>query len=228
MIKYTKNEHFENLLSIGSIRIGTLKDYKEGDHGDMVSDSMEGSKKFSGQYSELTSESIKKSSALSSLISLGDGGSIRNLNMTNITIIEPDFYIFSLAENYFKDDHLMWLQKESYDVAYEIEYSKTFFRRITNELNLQNPVRFLGLFYVHYYDECNGMDFFDSKNGYPAFCLKGSADFSNQKEIRAVWQPIGRGDITPVNLKVKGLGHYVTLKENINKYDIKERVNLDS
>jgi hypothetical protein len=212
LIKYLKKEHFDGLLNTGSIRIGTLKDYKEGEHGEMVADSMEGAKRFSGSYEHLTSESIKDSVALSSIIGIADGGSITNLVMNNITIIEPDFYIFSIANAYNQEDHHSWFKKESYDVAYKILFPKTFFRRITTILNDIKPVKFLGLFDVHYYDEKNGMDFFDPKNSLPAFCLKDHDGFSNQKEIRAVWQPMKNENIHPINLSVRELVNYVEIK----------------
>lgn len=75
--------------------------------------------------------------------------------------------------------------------------------------NSVRPVKFLGLFPVHYYDEHQGMDFFDTRNSYPAFALKNTDGFSEQKEIRAVWAPIIRDiDITPANLNVADLRLY--------------------
>ena len=214
-IKFTKKVHFDGLLNIGSIRIGTLKDFKDGEHGEMVSDSMEGAKRFSGSYTNVTADSIKSSAALSSLISIGQGGGITNLEMNNVTIIEPDYYIFSFAKGYDLHDHNEWLVKESYDVAYSINFPKTFFKKITNELNNHSAVQFLGLFDVHYYDEKKGMDFFDPLNAHPAFCLKDYDGFSNQKEIRAVWKPLVEKDISPINLQVPGLGRYVDLTSQL-------------
>ncbi|HHF3092693.1 TPA: hypothetical protein ACPJ00_001567 [Vibrio diabolicus] len=129
-IKYTKKEHFDGLITRGSIRIGTLKDYKEGEHGEMVSDSMEGAKRFSGSYKYLTAETLKSSAALSSLISIGQGGGVSNLEMNNITIIEPDYYIFSFAQGYNLNDHEEWLLKESYEIAYAIDFPSTFFKKL--------------------------------------------------------------------------------------------------
>ncbi len=210
-IKFTKKVHFDGLVDSGSIRIGTLKDYKEGEHGEMVSDSMEGAKRFSGSYTNITADTIKSSVTLSSLIDMGQGGMIPKLEMKNITIHEPDYYIFSFAKGYNRLDHQEWFQKESYDVAYSIDFPTTFFRKITSELNKHNVVKFIGLFQVHYYDEKKGMDFFDPLNGHPAFCLKDYDGFSNQKEIRAVWQPVDNQAIRPINLNVTGLGSYIDL-----------------
>ncbi len=131
-IKFTKKVHFDGLVDSGSIRIGTLKDYKEGEHGEMVSDSMEGAKRFSGSYANATADTIKPSAALSSLINIAQD-SVIDLKMENVTFIEPDYYIFSFARGYDLHDHKEWLVKESYDIAYSIDFRKTFFKKITRE-----------------------------------------------------------------------------------------------
>lgn len=209
-IKYIKRVHFDGLTEFGSVRIGTLKDYQKGEHGQMVSDSMEGSIHLSGSYKNVTSEDIKSSAALSSLVSIPDGGSIRSVEIKNVRISEPDYYIFSFALGYSVFDHEEWFKKEGYDVAYSINFLSTFFRKITQELNKSNAVQFLGLFQVRYYDEKKGMDLFDPLNAHPAFCLKDYDGFSNQKEIRAVWKPLTNKTITPINLNILGLGRYIT------------------
>ncbi|MFQ2508130.1 hypothetical protein ACK31R_09795 [Aeromonas caviae] len=209
-IKYIEKIHFDNLIKCGSIRIGTLKDYKEGEHGQMVADSMEGAKRFSGYYKHLTSEDIKSSATLSSMFDIGGG--ITDLLIENHVIIEPDYYIFSFAQGYSLDDHKEWLDKENYEVAYSIDFPRSFFRKVTRELNKHNAVQFIGLYQVHYYDEKKGMDLFDPRNDYPAFCLKDYDGFSNQKEIRAVWKPLRNEAISPINLNVISLGLCVELE----------------
>lgn len=215
-IKYTEKIHFDNLIKCGSIRIGTLKDYKEGEHGQMVADSMEGAKRFSGHYRNITSEDIKSSAALSLLINT-NGGDIESLTVENYVIIEPDYYIFSFAQGYSLDDHKEWLEKENYEVAYSIDFTRSFFRKVTRELNKHNAVKFMGLYQVHYYDEDKGMDLLDPHNGYPAFCLKDYNGFSNQKEVRAVWAPLRNEAISPVNLNVISLGLCVELEALISR-----------
>ena len=215
LFKYLKSEHFCALSGIGSIRIGTLKNYQTQEHGTMVSDSMEGSKRFAGSYENLTADKIKGSSALSSLVSVGEGGAIGSLQMNDVVIIEPNYYIFSVSNGYSKSDHLTWIAQESYDACYKLTASNHFFRKITKQINKVRSVKYLGLFEVHYYDEKNGMDFFDSKNSYPAFMLKDHDGFSTQKEIRAVWEPIGKEDIEPIFIKDKKLRAYVSLHRKV-------------
>ncbi|EGQ9112576.1 hypothetical protein GA073_19215 [Vibrio alginolyticus] len=215
-IKYTKKVHFDGLNETGSIRIGTLKDYQKGEHGEMVADPMEGSKRFRPISMELTSDSIKGSDALSSLIDISEGATVNLVNFGAI-IVESNFYIFSVAKDFDDRDHAEWFKEEAYDVAYKINFPKSFFRRVTSVLEKISPVKFLGLFEVHYYDENNGMDFYDKKNGLPAFCLKNYDGFSSQKEIRAVWQPLTNQKISPINLNVEGLKRYTELKNEIIK-----------
>ncbi|MFS1930586.1 hypothetical protein BCU25_016460 [Vibrio cyclitrophicus] len=222
-IKYIQKEHFNGLIESGSVRVGTLKDYQDGEYGEMVADSMEGVKRFSGSYSSVTSESIKSSKAMSSLIGISEGASVEGLEINNYTVAEPDFYIFSFAQGHSIKDHEVWLKEEGYDVAYSIDFPTTFFRKITQQLNRITPVQFLGLFEVHYYDEKNGMDFFDPLNGHPAFCLKDYDGFSTQKEMRAVWEPLNDGEIKPINLNVEGLGRYVDLKMIIPRLNMISR-----
>ncbi|CDU01485.1 hypothetical protein VCR3J2_530100 [Vibrio coralliirubri] len=211
-IKYIKRNYFDDLINSGSVRIGTLKDYKEGEHGQMVADSMEGSKRYKGFHNKkLTSEIVKSSQALSSLIRIGDNSSV-DFKVGEVLIIEPDYYIFSFAQDYNVSDHENWYEEEGYDAAYSIGFPTTFFKKITNKLNERTSVEFLGLFKVHYYNEKEGMDFFDDLNPLPAFSLKDYDGFSNQSEIRAVWRPLETKEISPVNLNVDGLYRYVELE----------------
>ncbi|ENM5891575.1 hypothetical protein E5115_004090 [Vibrio mimicus] len=136
----------------------------------------------------------------------------------SVTIEEPDFYIFSLAQGYNEEDHKAWYEKQDYDTTYKLIAPNVFFRKITRELNAINPVRFLGLFEVHYYDEQNGMDYLDPKTYFPAFSLKDYDGFSSQKEIRAVWQPIKNDPIFPLNLNVSGLSNYIEFNNSITKH----------
>lgn len=215
LFKYLKSEHFDALSNKGSIRIGTLKNYQSLEHGTMVSDSMEGSKRFTGNYDNVTADQIKGSSALSSLISIGEGGGIGTLKMNNVVIIEPNYFVFSLSNGYSKSDHETWLEQQSYDACYKIATPNHFFRKVTKQINKIRPVKFLGLFEVHYYDEKNGMDFFDPKNSYPAFMLKDYDGFSTQKEIRAVWEPIEKEEIEPIFIKDIKLRSYVNLHAKV-------------
>lgn len=213
-IKYTKKVHSDGLLRCGSIRIGTLKDYKEGGHGEMVADAMEGAKRFSGTYNNISAEKIKSSLPLSSIVNL-ESGNI-NLSINNVTFIEPDYYIFSFAQGYSLHTHEKWHLKNGYDVAYVIELPSTFFKKITKELNKHNAVEFLGLFKVYYYDEKKGMDFFDPLNKLPAYCLKDDDGFSDQDEIRAVWRPINDQSIHPVNLNVASIERYIHVESQLH------------
>ena len=123
--------------------------------------------------------------------------------------------MFSLSNGYSKSDHDTWLEQQSYDACYKIAAPNHFFRKVTKQINKIRPVKFLGLFEVHYYDEKNGMDFFDPKNSYPAFMLKDYDGFSTQKEIRAVWEPIEKEEIEPIFIKDIKLRSYVNLHAKV-------------
>ncbi|EOX3942302.1 hypothetical protein ACPHXT_000724 [Vibrio alginolyticus] len=227
-IKYVKEIHFDSLIENGSIKIGTLNDYKESEHGQMVTDQMEGVTRFSGLYENITPNTIKSNSVLSRLIGLDREEQVKtedpakaeklpgvprlNLKVTNYNVISPNYYIFSFSKIYSQEDHQEWDDKQGYNAAYSIVCPNTFFRKITKQLNSITPVKFLGLFEVHYYDENRGMDFFDPLHHQPGFCLKGYDDFSSQKEVRAVWEPLKNIEISPLVLEVVNLGHCIELK----------------
>ena len=134
---------------------------------------------------------------MSRIFGFEDGASANYFSMIGCTIKEPDFFIYSMSSQYSEDEHHKWHEEESYDTCYQINFPKTFFRRVTQALNDVVPVRYLGLFKVHYYNEKGGMDWFDPKESYPAFALKDHADFSDQTEVRAVWQPLSANDVEP-------------------------------
>ena len=179
---------------------------------------MEGAKRFTGSYSHLTADEAKKSSALSAFLGLGEGASVSYVTMTNNVIIGPNCYIFSMSGGYSPQDHEKWHEQEGYDTCYKIIAPNTFFRRVTRSLNTVRPVKFLGLFQVHYYDEKHGMDYFDPRNSHPAFALKDHDGFSVQKEVRAVWSPlITTQDIEPINLLIRQLPSYVEFHNSLKK-----------
>ncbi len=208
-LKYTEKKHFDSLIENGSIKIGTLKNYRSSEHGTMVSDSMEGVKSLAGTYKELTSSGIKASQSLSSFIHIGEGGSLRDVSFSRMKFYGENYFIFSMSSIYRETDHKAWKEKENYDICYRINAPRTFFEKITQKLNELVPVKLLGVCKIHYYNENTGMDFFDPKNSYPAFMLKGCTGFAEQKEIRAVWQPNTLKDIEPIIINDTRLSTHV-------------------
>ncbi len=93
----------------------------------MVSDSMEGAKRFSGNYSNVTADRIKESHTLSRIIKMDGGGQIGSLVMKNAVIREPNYFIFSMSSSYSESDHNEWLNRESYDSCYKIVFLIHFF-----------------------------------------------------------------------------------------------------
>ena len=209
LYKYLSKDNFNKLINDGSIRIGTLHGYKRDEAGKMVKDTMEGSKRFSGSYLTMNKEMAEKSSFMRHRIAFEDGATVNYFCVSNCTIMEPDYYIFSMSTQYSEDVHRKWNKEEGYDCCYKINFPKTFFKHVTQALNAIIPVRYLGLHQVHYYNEKRGMDLFDPKESFPAFALKDHAEFADQTEIRAVWQPISTNDIESKILSNRLLGSYV-------------------
>ncbi|MCU7927012.1 MAG: hypothetical protein KZQ97_11295 [Candidatus Thiodiazotropha sp. (ex Dulcina madagascariensis)] len=208
LYKFLKKEHFDLLLANGTVRVGTLMNYRSHEQGTMVTDRMEGAKNFSGGFENLTSNDLKQSYTLSTLVEVSDGSTGIGY-LDNIVIEEPNYFIFSVSDGYSKQAHEKWFEQQAYDYCYKIIAPNTFFRRITRKLNEIQPVEFIGIFPVRYYNEKAGMDFFDPLEKLPAFTLKDYDEYSEQNEIRAVWRPKTMGAISPIDISYKGLSSYI-------------------
>lgn len=209
--KYINKRHFDSLLTFGSVRLGTLRGYRDHQAGNMVRDSMEGSKQFSGAYPSIDKDMLKRSTSLSRIIDIDESGSLGNFSFSDCTIEDPDFFIFSMTNEYSESVHHKWRDEEGYDACYKINFPNTFFKRITQSLRTIVPVEFVGIIKVHYYDEKSGMDWFDKRESLQAYELKDYAGFSDQAEFRAVWRPISDTEIKPEVVCNESLCKYVEL-----------------
>ena len=185
LYKYCSNTHGASFLSNGSLRIGTLYDFRNTEkYGKQVADRHEGSKKLAGEIRNLDAESHKTFPMLAGLVNIQGSGTVGKLIVTNHVVESPDLFVFSCATDYSLDAHAVWKQHEGYDFCYRIWAPDLFFLAITNALG--SGYTFLGAGTVHYSDE---IDFFGpSANIHPAL-VKRETDFNTQNEFRAIWQP---------------------------------------
>jgi len=213
--KYLKKEHYDLLVELGIVRIGTLKGYQSTEHGSKVGDPMEGSKSFYGAYETLKQEQIDNQPQNAPItFSSSDVGS-KYVCLNNNVISESNYFIFSVSAGYKEEDHINWNKEESYDFSYKIILPNNFFRKVTRALNEITPVTFLGVFNIQYYDEAKGVEYFSSKNKLPAFMLKDE-EYSDQREVRAVWRP-KEVNISAINISDERLNSYIEPFVNITE-----------
>lgn len=207
--KYGKRQHVDALFDEGTIRIGTLHDYRLDEKGDMVADAKEGIKTVSGTVSYANKEDIWDNEALRSIVHVEGEGvnlNIENLVIKNCNIHYEDYYVFSVAADYSAKMHKLWHEAQAYDCCYRICYPRTFLKAISKRL--AGIARFLGCAPVIYYEKGKGIDIYsDLIKQHPAL-FKAGEDYGAQNEVRAVWQPLNPGPMEPKIIKVPNLGKY--------------------
>jgi len=175
----------EALLERGSLRIGTLYEYKQiEDFGDETYDPNEGLKRVSGDI-----EPGRRPTSLLPLIDVGNasGGYIRNCSYQL-----PDQLVFSTSLKYSEDAHRKWFEKSGYDACYEILNASAFFASVNRAVREKygNDYRYEYYHEVDYRDEI-GIYEPSVKLGRH---LKGKK-FVHQAEVRAIWIPTRNIDL---------------------------------
>jgi hypothetical protein len=211
LYKHCKSAHHDSLLSSGSLRVGTLKDYRRTEiYGELVGDENEGKKTIGGIISELTSESAHQYPGIEALrqarlinIDMSGGGSITNLTIKNAVSESHNLLVFSAAAEYSREAHVQWLKAEGYDACYKITSARLFFRAISRAIAAQH--RFLGFAAVVYEDSFALTD--HRSHTHPALVKRRSA-FSGQSEVRGLWAAQNSADLEPVVLESSAANIY--------------------
>lgn len=206
--KFLKYEHYEGLARNGSVRLGTLSDYRTIESGGMVVDGMEGKIRFGCEDATPTREQVNAQPNLS--IRVEEGCLPPRVTMRNCTVQGPDCWVFSVADSYSRKTHKQWFEEEGYDCCYQISDPQPFFRLITNELLKHYKAEYKGIGKVHYYNEQAGINPFENAGSYPPVLVKDKAHFSIQDEHRAVWTSNQITDLNPLILNCHGLSRFVS------------------
>lgn len=209
LFKFCRHEHLLSMKNSGSVRIGTLSDYRKTDkHGELISDEFEGSKRMSGSISNINSENAHKYPGLEGLVKVESGGGMTGqLTFNNCVFSVPDLLIFSATKEYSQQIHELWDKNEGYNSCYKIISPRLFFRAISEALG--SNYNFLGFAEVHYADE---IDIASPQAGIHPALVKRHAGYADQAEIRAIWQPVNANaeDIEPIVLQQSGGSRYIT------------------
>lgn len=209
LYRYAEQKWNDALRTQGSIRIGTLHDYRKAEHKPGVQDALEGMKWRSQSMkgwdsgAEIPGQpSIQaRANELFGIIRFeGEGrlqidGDITFSREYN----EPNCFIHCTSYKLSKN---VMSQFEGADSCLKITRYQDFYTTLTRAIYKQRPVDIGGLNLVVYEDRdqaFNGVD-----EGLDA-CWVKSKDFSAQLEVRAIWYPKDPNPIEPLILEVPEL-----------------------
>lgn len=210
MFKYAPDKYSHQFLSLGTVRIGTLHDYRRSEHKLGIADPQEGKKlvqhvikqgKFNGN--DLTAASSPDARALRDfrIFKLGAGCDVTIENVTmGMSFDSPDCYILCLSNSC---SLATMGEFQGADSCVRIKDIGGFFDRLTTTLAGIFPVEFLGVRQVTYAlreEAWNGTDW-----GLDPVLLKDPI-FEKQFEYRAIWIAKQRGvALRPIVLTDNGL-----------------------
>lgn len=193
----------EALLKHGSVRIGTLFDYRKTDvHGEMTGDDREGTTELTGNIISYD-PTFMPEILVDSTVKVTDSGADELRHFTNHRVRSTNLYTFSTSATYTSELHQLWIDSEGYDACYRINSARLFFKEISRHLP---QTELLMVEPAYYFDSAQTNHIF-TKKFHPAL-LKRS-DHAEQQEIRALWRTTPpRDDISPVIIKKSSAGTY--------------------
>lgn len=183
---------------MGSIRVGTLHDFRNSEHKRGITDPQEGRKEVFHHIDHAVlngGDSIHERAAEEfRAISAPNGSVVCKDVQFSKRFDEPDCFVLCASQTCSKR---VMREFEGAESCIEIVDQSLFFELLTQALNSIVPVIFRGVYEVTYQDRTepwNGKDW----GSHPA--LIKESEFSGQDEIRAIWQPIRTTPIEPINL----------------------------
>ena len=196
LFKYCRNDHMEAMFRFGTVRVGTLSDFRTQDkYGEHTADAKEGSKLMGGTIQNLNSENSKLYPGLRGLIELGEGGVVGTLNVSSFESTVTDALIFSASREYSEETHKEWMLAEGYDACYRILSARLFFKALSEKL--PGGYQFLGFSEVIYADE---IDIATPLAGIHPALVKRNPRHIIQNEVRAIWAPVTDCLLSPIIL----------------------------
>ena len=222
MYRYSKEKYGLSLLSLGIIRIGTLHDFRQTEHGQGIADPNEGKKTVSHHIHDLHIPDSNDPKCLGTMDAraLGEfnavqlGPNCKDITFENVTVSktfdQPDCYVLCFSEN---NSKRTMKEFEGADSCIQVIDERLFFVHLTDALNSVTPVNFRGVHKVIYKpreEQWNGANW----GNHPA--LIKEPEFGQQFEIRAIWTPTRNQAIQPViiaNHKLVGTCSRVSVLE---------------
>lgn len=181
LFKYCKRQHMESMMQLGSVRLGSLSDYRRQEgRGGMVSDVHEGAKRIDGYIERLAPENRHRYPAVQGLF--GPSTRINGLSVSNVVMLAPDQLVFCASHTYDEAAHRQWFEQEGYDACYRINHPMEFCRAITDALGQRfAPGWLMPVAYI------NGEDISSPTAGVDPAFVKRPAGYADQCEVRNTW-----------------------------------------
>nr|PMI92314.1 hypothetical protein BCU34_21380 [Vibrio sp. 10N.286.45.E10] len=194
-----KKEHAKLLLEQGSLRIGTLYEFRDEEkHGREIGDNKEGTK---SSYMEVDNETWSASNQpefAKSFFNLGDNGSIK---ISGVTLEKPqnssNLYIYCTTYEF--DESAM--RDFGYDTCVAIDQPEKFFKCISK--SLKHKAEYKGSHKCKY--QSRRLPHHQDSGIHPS--LVKEDDYAYQKEVRSIWMPV-KEDIEPIIIKSRNLKKY--------------------
>lgn len=213
LYRYAEKKWNDALVQRGSVRIGTLHDYRRAEHKPGISDAYEGQKwiyhhinhwNSANEIPGLPSLHARASAMLGLEIEQAEPGEKRGgITLQNVSFISaveyPNCFIHCTSYKLSKE---VMAEFEGADSCVKLRDHRAFYRALTVALNKHTPVRAAGINIVRYQDRrepCNGDNL-----GIDPCWVKGK-DFSAQYEVRAIWHSLSNEPIDWVVLEVPEL-----------------------
>lgn len=184
LYKFMKREYALSLVHSGTVRIGTLYDFRNiEDHASGIGDKGEGTRETRGAIHFADSDQPNFPDFLRRFAKVDTGGRFTAHDSLFVERQEsPDFYVFCCSEEYNPD---IWLER-GYDGCVEIKQPDIFFRALTKSLYAKGRIK-PGC----YVERCvyidRSQDYRWEHPAHPAVMKPPS--FAHEKEMRAIWTP---------------------------------------
>lgn len=216
MYRYSAKSYNKALLNMGCIRVGTLHDFRKSEHKRGIADPQEGKKEvfhhIDNAFFDINDDNSMHSRAAKEFRFIKGVGQVHCENVTfAMGFNEPDCYILCISS---KQSQFVMDQFEGADTCIEIINPRLFYHQLTLALNDITPVIFRGVheaIYQNKKEPWNGINW----GHHPA--LVKEPEFTDQYELRAIWQPRISTQIEPVILGSHELGRAcqeITIKSN--------------
>ena len=185
LYKYAESEWSQALLERGSVRIGTLYDFRKKEHKEGIQDTEEGLKSIihkidSWQHGDENSPHHYANESYELIHAPG-------AKLKDVTLIQDteddDCFIYCTAHTLSKD---VLQQFKGADSCVEIYNLQAFYDQLTHRINERVPVDFRVVMNIKY--QTREEAFYSPEPKLPGSLIKAPR-FAPQCEVRAIWTP---------------------------------------
>ncbi|MFM1347324.1 hypothetical protein WFP14_12230 [Yersinia proxima] len=193
LYKFIEKEFFDEFFLTGSLRLGTLEDFKKTEeHGGHRGDVSEGKHNVYRHVDDkliLTADTLPSEPLISSSIHMDPASNQDSVTLSNVLFIDErnsqDVLTFCTSRVYSTHLFSEWNQKESLNYCYEIFDIKGFITAISNALSARSKGnKFKACDLVAYTNK--NIDY-RSKYSKVHPCFLKDNDYAWQHEVRMVW-----------------------------------------